>query len=119
METTSHTRAGILRRGGHAARDPCLRRFLAGRALPIFGPRRLLGTRGAPDPSARAAPDTLLNVNVPNLPRRRSAVTRSPGRGAASTADTVIARRISRQTDYWIGGAAPTWVRSGGTDFER
>jgi len=64
-------------------------------------------------------PDTLLNVNVPNLPPegiRGHQVTRQ---GRRVYGDTVIRKMDPRgKPYYWIGGAAPTWVRSGGTDFE-
>ncbi len=62
---------------------------------------------------------TLLNVNVPNLGRdavRGWAVTRQ---GRRVYSETVVRKVDPRgHAYYWIGGAAPTWEQSGGTDFE-
>jgi 5'-nucleotidase len=64
-------------------------------------------------------PDTLLNVNVPNLPPeaiRGVAVTRQ-GRRAYS--ETVVRKIDPRgKAYYWIGGAEPTWERLGDTDYD-
>ncbi|MBI2000598.1 MAG: 5'/3'-nucleotidase SurE [candidate division NC10 bacterium] len=77
--------------------------------------RRLAGEilrRGLP-------PDTLLNVNVPNLPPdaiQGVAVTRQ---GRRVYSETVIRKIDPRgKAYYWIGGTDPTWERPGGTDYE-
>jgi 5'-nucleotidase len=65
------------------------------------------------------APDTLLNVNVPNLPPgalRGVAVTRQ---GRRIYSETVIRKTDPRGKDYyWIGGGDPVWERAGDTDYE-
>ena len=64
-------------------------------------------------------PDTLLNVNVPNLPPdaiQGVAVTRQ---GRRVYSETVVRKIDPRgKAYYWIGGADPTWERPGGTDYE-
>jgi 5'-nucleotidase len=63
--------------------------------------------------------DTLLNVNVPNLPVQE----------IAGTAITRLGKRIYHQMTveridprgkkyYWIGGGEPDWEREQGTDFD-
>jgi 5'-nucleotidase len=63
--------------------------------------------------------DTLLNVNVPNLPPeaiRGVAVTRQ---GRRVYSETVVQKIDPRgKVYYWIGGAAPTWKSLGETDHE-
>ena len=63
--------------------------------------------------------DTLLNVNVPNLPPgaiRGVAVTRQ---GRRVYGETVVRKIDPRgKAYYWIGGAAPVWERLGETDYE-
>ncbi len=64
--------------------------------------------------------DTLLNVNVPDLPReaiRGIAITRQ---GRRVYSETVVRNVDPRgKTYYWIGGAAATWEQSGGgTDYD-
>jgi 5'-nucleotidase len=65
------------------------------------------------------APDTLLNVNVPNLPPsglRGVAVTRQ---GRRVYSETVIRKTDPRGKDYyWIGGSEPVWERVGDTDYD-
>lgn len=64
-------------------------------------------------------PDTLLNVNVPNLAPgeiRGIAVTRQ---GRRVYNETVVRKIDPRgKPYYWIGGTDPTWQCSGGTDYE-
>lgn len=65
------------------------------------------------------APDTLLNVNVPDLPPHEIegiAITRMGRR----TYEDEIVRRQDPRGDwyYWIGGDAPSHVAEAGTDFE-
>ena len=64
-------------------------------------------------------PDTLLNVNVPNLEPdgiRGVAITRQGRR--------IYSESVVRKTDprgkayYWIGGVDPSWKCTGGTDHE-
>jgi 5'-nucleotidase len=69
---------------------------------------------------ARGLPaDTLLNVNVPNLPPeaiRGVAVTRQ---GRRVYSETVVRKIDPRgKTYYWIGGTEPTWERLGDTDYD-
>lgn len=63
--------------------------------------------------------DTLLNVNVPNLPPgaiRGVAVTRQ---GRRVYSETVVRKIDPRgKAYYWIGGTEPTWERSGETDYD-
>jgi 5'-nucleotidase len=63
--------------------------------------------------------DTLLNINVPNLPPeaiRGVAVTRQ---GRRVYSETVVRKTDPRgRAYYWIGGAEATWERPGGTDYE-
>ena len=63
--------------------------------------------------------DTLLNVNVPNLPPeaiRGVAVTRQ---GRRVYSETVVRKIDPRgKAYYWIGGAESTWERLGETDYE-
>lgn len=63
--------------------------------------------------------DTLLNVNVPNLPPEAIqgvAVTRQ---GRRVYSETVVRKIDPRgKAYYWIGGTDPTWERLGGTDYE-
>ena len=63
--------------------------------------------------------DTLLNVNVPNLPPETIqgvAVTRQ---GRRVYSETVVRKIDPRgKAYYWIGGTDPTWERPGGTDYE-
>jgi 5'-nucleotidase len=64
-------------------------------------------------------PDTLLNVNVPNLPPDaiRGVVVTRQGRRVYS--ETVVRKIDPRgKAYYWIGGAAPTWERLGDTDYD-
>lgn len=63
--------------------------------------------------------DTMLSLNVPDLPYAELngvAITRM---GRRSYQDEIIERRDPRGgIYYWIGGAAPTHVAESGTDFE-
>ena len=64
-------------------------------------------------------PDTMLNVNVPDVPIndiQGMAITRM---GRRDYQDEIIQREDPRgATYYWIGGAEPSHVREPGTDFE-
>jgi len=63
--------------------------------------------------------DTMLNVNVPDLPYERLdgvAITRM---GRRNYQDEIVHRTDPRGgAYYWIGGAEPTHVAESGTDFE-
>jgi len=63
--------------------------------------------------------DTMLNVNVPDLPYDRLAGTAVTRMGRRTYADEII-RRVDPRGGvyYWIGGAAPTHTVESGTDFE-
>ncbi len=67
----------------------------------------------------RLPSDTLLNVNVPNLPPdsiRGVAITRQ---GRRVYSETVVRKIDPRgKAYYWIGGTAPTWERLGDTDYD-
>jgi 5'-nucleotidase len=76
--------------------------------------------RLVPEVLRRGLPrDTLLNVNVPNLPPeavRGMAVTRQ---GRRVYSETVVRKSDPRgKAYYWIGGTSPRWERDGGTDYE-
>jgi 5'-nucleotidase len=64
-------------------------------------------------------PDTMLNVNVPDLPHdalKGAAVTRM---GRRDYQEVIVRREDPRGgTYYWIGGDAPGHVAEEGTDFE-
>jgi 5'-nucleotidase len=63
--------------------------------------------------------DTLLNVNVPNLPppSLRGVMVTRQGRRVYS--ETVIRKTDPRGKDYyWIGGSNPVWERTGDTDYD-
>ncbi|MCC6698754.1 MAG: 5'/3'-nucleotidase SurE [Candidatus Hydrogenedentes bacterium] len=63
--------------------------------------------------------DTVLNVNVPDVPYdelQGVAVTRM---GRRDYQDEIVRRQDPRGTEYyWIGGAEPSHVAEAGTDFE-
>jgi len=63
--------------------------------------------------------DTMLNVNVPDIPYESLqglAVTRM---GRRDYEDEIVRRQDPRgRVYYWIGGAEPTHVHEAGTDFE-
>jgi 5'-nucleotidase len=84
------------------------------RAAGCFAPRIAaeILRRGLP-------PDTLLNVNVPDLPPEDVRGHRITRQGRRVYAETVIRKEDPRgKPYYWIGGAPPTWVLAGGTDHE-
>ncbi len=76
--------------------------------------RRLAGTvleRGLP-------PKCVLNVNVPNLAADAIQGVRVTRLGVRKYEDTLIERMDPRgRAYYWIGGDAPVWERTEGTDF--
>ncbi len=63
--------------------------------------------------------DTLLNVNVPDLPKDKIsgvAITRLDKRYYS---ETIVEKVDPRgQTYYWIGGENPLWLKGRGTDYE-
>jgi len=64
-------------------------------------------------------PDTLLNINVPNLPPDGVRGHRITRQGRRVYAETVIRKEDPRgRPYYWIGGTPPTWVAAAGTDHE-
>lgn len=61
---------------------------------------------------------TFLNVNVPNLPWEEVQGVSATRLGERVYRDTIIRRTDPHGREYfWIGGEAPTWVESEGTDF--
>lgn len=63
-------------------------------------------------------PNTLLNVNVPNLPRDQIAGVEITRLGRRVYRDILIPRRDPRgRIYYWIGGETPTGVAEEGTDI--
>ena len=69
---------------------------------------------------AHALPaDTMLNVNVPDLPYESLAGVSITRQGRRDYQDEIIKRTDPRGDEYfWIGGAAPTHEVEPGTDFE-
>ncbi len=64
------------------------------------------------------APDTLLNVNVPNRPQAELRGVRITRQGQRLYRDALDARQDPRGRNYyWIGGDVPTGVPDEGTDF--
>ncbi len=64
-------------------------------------------------------PDTLLNVNVPNLPLSEIAGVEITRQGKRIYSEVIVEKVDPRgRTYYWIGGEEPTWERLGGTDYE-
>jgi 5'-nucleotidase len=68
---------------------------------------------------ARGLPkDTLLNVNVPNLPADQLKGIKVTRQGLRVYRDLLVSREDPRgRPYYWIGGEAPTGVPEDGTDF--
>ena len=107
--------------GGHAARR-AVHRGVAGRARAV----RLHGRRRRSRASSSSAvlrhglpPDTLLNVNVPAVRRRRAprgvALTRM---GKRRYGDAIVEKVDPRgRKYYWIGGEELSFVEEEGTDF--
>lgn len=63
--------------------------------------------------------DTVLNVNVPDLPLARICGVWITRMGKRDYQDEIISREDPRGARYyWIGGAAPSHVRETGTDFD-
>ena len=63
--------------------------------------------------------DTVLNVNVPDVPYEELAGVAITRMGRRNYLDEIIEREDPRGgTYYWIGGAAPAHVVEPGTDFE-
>ena len=85
-----------------------------------FGAASACARRLAREVLRRGLPqDTLLNINVPNLPLnviRGWAVTRQ---GRRVYSETVVRKTDPRgNAYYWIGGASCTWRRDAETDYE-
>lgn len=91
-----------------------------GEGRPDFRAATAFAARLAAQVLARGLPpDTFLNVNVPNLPPEGIHGHRITRQGRRTYTDTVVQKEDPRgKPYYWIGGASPTWVCSGGTDFE-
>lgn len=64
-------------------------------------------------------PDTMLNVNLPDLPYEDLAGISVTRMGRRNYQDEILRREDPRGgTYYWIGGAEPTHYNEPGTDFE-
>lgn len=64
-------------------------------------------------------PDTMLNVNVPDLPYEAISGVSITRMGRRHYEDEIIERRDPRGgAYYWIGGAEPGHVKESGTDFD-
>jgi 5'-nucleotidase len=62
--------------------------------------------------------NSLLNVNVPPLPREEIAGVRITKLGTRLYRDAVVTKKDPRgKTYYWIGGEMPTWEDDEGSDF--
>lgn len=63
--------------------------------------------------------DTMLNVNVPDLPHEQLAGVAVTRMGRRNYQDEIVERHDPRgQAYYWIGGAEPSHYPEEGTDFE-
>ncbi len=63
--------------------------------------------------------DTMLNVNLPDLPYEELAGVAITRMGRRNYQDEIIRREDPRgRVYYWIGGADPTHAQESGTDFE-
>ncbi len=61
--------------------------------------------------------DTLLNVNVPDIPKVKGVkLTRQGKRAYDNSIHEMMDPRGRKH--YWIGGGTPLWLRGGNTDFE-
>lgn len=64
-------------------------------------------------------PDTMLNVNVPDVPESELRGTRVTRMGRRHYEDEIVKREDPRgRLYYWIGGNAPGHIVEPGTDFE-
>ncbi|MBI4559537.1 MAG: 5'/3'-nucleotidase SurE [Candidatus Hydrogenedentes bacterium] len=63
--------------------------------------------------------DTMLNINVPDLPYSQIRGAQITRMGRRDYQDEIVRREDPRGTSYyWIGGSEPSHVREAGTDFE-
>jgi len=64
-------------------------------------------------------PDTFLNVNIPNLPRKKIEGVSITHQGKRIYEDLVFKKLDPRGVEYyWIGGGNAKWEKSNGTDFQ-
>lgn len=64
-------------------------------------------------------PDTLLNVNVPDLPKDKIAGVAITRLDKRYYSETIVEKTDPRgRTYYWIGGENPLWLKGRGTDYE-
>ncbi|MEM4298120.1 MAG: 5'/3'-nucleotidase SurE [Nitrososphaerota archaeon] len=64
-------------------------------------------------------PDTLLNVNVPNLPWSKIKGVAITTQGRRTYAETIVEKVDPRgRVDYWIGGQDPAWRPIADSDYE-
>jgi len=93
---------------------------LAGEGAPDFRAAAGFAGRLAAEILRRGLPAyTFLNVNVPNGPPENIRGHQVTRQGRRTYVDTVTRKEDPRgRPYYWIGGSAPTWERSSGTDSE-
>jgi 5'-nucleotidase len=84
-----------------------------------FGPAARIAHRVVSRVIAQGLPkDTLLNVNVPDLPEGQIKGIKITRQGLRVYRDLLVSREDPRgRPYYWIGGEAPTGVPEDGTDF--
>jgi 5'-nucleotidase len=64
-------------------------------------------------------PDTMLNVNVPDVPYDELGGMVLARMGRRNYEDEIVKRMDPRgRTYFWIGGSEPTHIEESGTDFE-
>lgn len=84
-----------------------------------FGPTARVAHQVVARVIAQGLPkDTLLNVNVPDLPEEQIKGIKITRQGLRVYRDLLVSREDPRgRPYYWIGGEAPTGVPEDGTDF--
>lgn len=93
---------------------------LDGEAGLDFGPAAAFARHLVREILARRLPaQTLLNVNVPNVPAGRIRGVAITRQGRRIYRETIVEKVDPRgKAYYWIGGQDPTWEAGKGTDFE-
>ena len=85
-----------------------------------FGPAAAFSARLVGEVARRGLPeDTLLNVNVPDLPGDRIRGVRVTRQGKSFYGEAIVEKVDPRGRKYfWIGGGDAEWAREGDTDLD-